>query len=148
MSALGQKRTYAVQKAMSALPPKADMCNAARHVRQGPIAVIQSHMLVAKPDPAKGDKLSIPRTARPLQAHLAVRWLDLMEPTMKKYFPMLALVALAFAPLSKAEQASPLRSAAIHACSEEAAKYLFHVWQTAQFAVYRTCMAKHGQRFD
>ena len=71
-----------------------------------------------------------------------------MEPTMKKYFPMLALVALAFAPLSKAEQASPLRSAAIHACSEEAAKYLFHVWQTAQFAVYRTCMAKHGQRFD
>ena len=26
MSALGHKRTYALQKAMSALPPKADMC--------------------------------------------------------------------------------------------------------------------------
>src|SRR5262249_58510587 len=36
MSALGQKRTYAVQKGMSALPPKADMCGAARDVRFGP----------------------------------------------------------------------------------------------------------------
>jgi hypothetical protein len=38
MSALGQKRTYAVQKGMSALPPKADMCSAVPHVRFGPIA--------------------------------------------------------------------------------------------------------------
>jgi N12 class adenine-specific DNA methylase len=54
MSALGQKRTYAVQKSMtalppiatakakfrkmSALPPKADMCGANRHVCFGPIA--------------------------------------------------------------------------------------------------------------
>ena len=28
MSALGQKQTFAVQKGMSALPPKADMCSA------------------------------------------------------------------------------------------------------------------------
>ena len=28
MSALGQKQTFAVQKVMSALPPKADMCGA------------------------------------------------------------------------------------------------------------------------
>ena len=28
MSALGQKRTFAVQNGMSALPPKADMCGA------------------------------------------------------------------------------------------------------------------------
>jgi len=28
MSALGQKQTYAVQQAMSALPPKADICGA------------------------------------------------------------------------------------------------------------------------
>ena len=28
MSALGQKRTFAVQNGMSALPPKADMCSA------------------------------------------------------------------------------------------------------------------------
>ena len=33
MSALGQKQTCAVQKAMSALPPKADMCAATRDVR-------------------------------------------------------------------------------------------------------------------
>ena len=58
MSALGQKQTYAVQQAMSALPPiatkkadmlqmvmsalppKADMCSATRDVRFGPIADI------------------------------------------------------------------------------------------------------------
>ena len=33
MSALGQKQTFAVQKGMSALPPKADMCSALAHVR-------------------------------------------------------------------------------------------------------------------
>jgi hypothetical protein len=40
MSALGQKQTFAVQKRMSALPPKADMCSATRHVRFVPIADI------------------------------------------------------------------------------------------------------------
>jgi hypothetical protein len=40
MSALGHKRTLAVQKRMSALPPKADMCSATRHVRYVPIADI------------------------------------------------------------------------------------------------------------
>ena len=38
MSALGQKRTCAVQKVMSALPPKADMCSAQAHVRFVPKA--------------------------------------------------------------------------------------------------------------
>ena len=33
MSALGQKRTYAVQNGMSALPPKAEMCSALGDVR-------------------------------------------------------------------------------------------------------------------
>ena len=33
MSALGHKRTFAVQNVMSALTPKADMCSATRHVR-------------------------------------------------------------------------------------------------------------------
>ena len=33
MSALGQKRTYAVQNSMSALPPKAEMCSALGDVR-------------------------------------------------------------------------------------------------------------------
>ena len=67
---------------------------------------------------------------------------------MKKCFPMLALAVLLFAPLSNAEQVSPLRLAAIRLCNDDAAKYLFYVWQTEQFAVYGTCMAKHGQRFD
>ncbi|HKA77473.1 MAG TPA: hypothetical protein VKD19_10230 [Pseudolabrys sp.] len=67
---------------------------------------------------------------------------------MKTHLYVLALIALAFVPLSKTEQASPLRSAAIHACSVEAEKYLFHVWQLEQFAEYGTCMAKHGQRFE
>jgi hypothetical protein len=37
MSALGQKRTFAVQNIMSALPPKADICSALGHVRFVPI---------------------------------------------------------------------------------------------------------------
>jgi|GEM_PF-1032592 len=40
MSALGQKQTYAVQKAMSALPPKADIGAAQINVRFGPEADI------------------------------------------------------------------------------------------------------------
>jgi hypothetical protein len=36
--ALGQKQTYAVQKATSALPPKADMRSALADVRFGPRA--------------------------------------------------------------------------------------------------------------
>ena len=42
MSALGHKRTFAAQKAMSALPPKADMCSATRHVRFVPKADINN----------------------------------------------------------------------------------------------------------
>src|SRR5262245_30038461 len=38
MSGLGQKQTFAAQKGMSVLPPKADMCGATRDVRFGPIA--------------------------------------------------------------------------------------------------------------
>jgi hypothetical protein len=33
MSALGHKQTFAVQKGMSALPPKAEMCGALADVR-------------------------------------------------------------------------------------------------------------------
>ena len=40
MSPLGHKQTYAVQNAMSALPPKADMCSAMSNVRFGPKADI------------------------------------------------------------------------------------------------------------
>jgi hypothetical protein len=38
MSALGHERTFAPQKVMSALPPKADMCGATAHVCYGPEA--------------------------------------------------------------------------------------------------------------
>ena len=67
---------------------------------------------------------------------------------MKTHLYLLALIALAIVPLTKTEQASPQRSAAIHACNVQAEKYLFHVWQLEQFAKYGTCMATHGQRFD
>ena len=40
MSALGHKRTYAAQKSMSALTPKADMCSALGNVRFVPKADI------------------------------------------------------------------------------------------------------------
>ena len=40
MSALGHKQTFAAQKGMSALPPKADMCSALVDVRFVPIADI------------------------------------------------------------------------------------------------------------
>ena len=42
LSASGQKQTYAVQKGMSGLPPKADMCGALAHVCFGPLADIGS----------------------------------------------------------------------------------------------------------
>ena len=42
MSALGQKRTFAVRNGMSALPPKADMCSALADVRFVPIADIEA----------------------------------------------------------------------------------------------------------
>ena len=45
MSALGQKETFAVQNAMSALPPKADMCSAPAHVCFVPIADIATPYL-------------------------------------------------------------------------------------------------------
>src|SRR5262245_655661 len=41
MSALGQKQTFAVQTAMSASLPKADICSAQAHVRYGPKADIR-----------------------------------------------------------------------------------------------------------
>ena len=47
MSALGQKQTCAVQKVMSALPPKADMCSALGDVRFVPIADIASFVIDA-----------------------------------------------------------------------------------------------------
>ena len=41
MSALGQKQTFALKSAMSALSPRADMCGARCYVSYGPIADIQ-----------------------------------------------------------------------------------------------------------
>jgi hypothetical protein len=50
MSALGQKQTFALQKAMSASPPKADMCVALAYVCFGPkadISKVQKDRLAA-----------------------------------------------------------------------------------------------------
>ena len=44
MSALGQKQTFAMQPAMSALPPKADLYSAQADVRYVPIADIQTYL--------------------------------------------------------------------------------------------------------
>ena len=46
MSALGHKQTFRDAKAMSALPPKADMCSALAHVRFVPIADIEGQALL------------------------------------------------------------------------------------------------------
>ena len=41
LSALGQKQTFAVQNAMSALPPKADIWRRERHVRHRKLIVFE-----------------------------------------------------------------------------------------------------------
>ena len=43
---------------------------------------------------------------------------------------------------------SAARASAIHACNVAAAPYGMIAWQSAQFAVYRTCMGEHGQWLD
>jgi hypothetical protein len=48
MPALGQKRTFALQKVMSALPPIADICSAQVHVRFVPIADMSALAKVRK----------------------------------------------------------------------------------------------------
>ena len=53
MSALGHKRTFAVQNGMSALPPKADMCSATRDVRFVPIADIGFNSITSSPPASK-----------------------------------------------------------------------------------------------
>ena len=67
MSALGHKRTYAVQQAMSALPPRADMCGATRDVRYGPEADIPAHIGWMC---AKGPKAEIVSALPVLNIHL------------------------------------------------------------------------------
>ena len=53
MSALGHKRTFAPQNAMSALPPKADMCSAQGNVRFVPIADITVALDMSAFDPKR-----------------------------------------------------------------------------------------------
>ena len=64
MSALGQKRTYAPQKAMSALPPKADKCGARGYVCFGPKADSCSA--------AKRHALVLTRSPRPRRSRIVV----------------------------------------------------------------------------
>jgi hypothetical protein len=37
------------------------------------------------------------------------------------------------------------RAQAMHDCNMKAQPYSFSTWQTAQFAVYSSCMSEHGQ---
>jgi hypothetical protein len=59
MSALGHKRTFAVQNGMSALLPKADMCSALGDVRFVPIADMSGICVSKKPRAFR------PRVSRP-----------------------------------------------------------------------------------
>jgi hypothetical protein len=53
-----------------------------------------------------------------------------------------------FAPLSRAEQTSGQRAAAIHACNARARRLgAERDWQFASSAVYGACMFEHHQRF-
>ena len=61
MSALGQKRTCAAQKGMSALPPKADMCGATRDVRYVPKADIANLMRF---DPLRAQTVDVKMVSR------------------------------------------------------------------------------------
>jgi hypothetical protein len=61
-SALGHKRTFCDARAMSALPPTADMCGATRDVRFGPIADIRA-ITRGQPLGAKGRQYRPSRTA-------------------------------------------------------------------------------------
>jgi hypothetical protein len=51
MSALGQKQTFAPQKAMSALPPKADICGHGWNVRFVPQADIAPYSITSSEIP-------------------------------------------------------------------------------------------------
>lgn len=53
-----------------------------------------------------------------------------------------------YGPLSKTDQTNPTRLAAIRHCNIEADQWAYTSWQTTEFAVYRTCMAEHGQGLE
>ena len=59
VSALGQKQTCAVQRRMSALPPKADMCSARVDVCFGPKADIESIVTVQETAPEARGKITL-----------------------------------------------------------------------------------------
>ena len=65
MSALGHKRTFAVQNGMSALPPKADMCSALAYVRfvpkaDIPVMSMSSPLFLKAPNPTGLCQSSLP----------------------------------------------------------------------------------------
>src|SRR5262249_56777203 len=60
MSALGQKPTYAVQKVMSALPPKADMCSTVADVRYGPKADIAPYSITSSAVASRAEGIVTP----------------------------------------------------------------------------------------
>jgi hypothetical protein len=74
MSALGHKQTYAVQKGMSALPSKADMCGALTHVRFVPIADIGLVEVYKQPRGWLAPDVYQPQRRRPADPDPYARW--------------------------------------------------------------------------
>jgi len=89
-----QKRTCAVQLAMSALPPKADMCGATRHVRFVPIA---DSCTAAK------HRYSITSSARPISV------LGTLRPSALADFRLMYISTLVTCWTGRSAGLSPLR---------------------------------------
>ena len=70
MSALGHKRTYAVQNGMSALPPKADIKVPDGHVCFGPLANISPYSITH----SLPGCVVIPRFPKSAPAHRSTVW--------------------------------------------------------------------------
>ena len=75
MSALGQKQTFAVQKSMSALPSKADMCGATRYVRFVPIADI-AYSIISSARPIRSSGTVMPKARAVLRLTISSTFVE------------------------------------------------------------------------
>ena len=88
MSALGHKRTFCAAEAMSALPPKADMCDAKTNVRFVPIAdILLFKRSTLRPQECAGFWSSFRWTPnqRPVQLGDRLRELIVMQDIVLRY---------------------------------------------------------------
>jgi hypothetical protein len=61
------------------------------------------------------------------------------------WFAVVAFASPSFAQQSE-NHMSDARAKAIHECNMRAAKYKQYVWGDTEIAIYRTCMAEHGEQ--